>query len=180
MRNIVGAIGFTWQVAPCKLVFALSARFNPIKPALNRELDRLVVADFEMQKRSVLDTAPVPTKQAFTPNKVDRASNVSIPRTTHHQQDSVGHRLTHAREKRSRQIGRPPLSVAGIHIEAKEMIPVCLSDHVPGESLDHEITLKRIPSFAPNVLAFFTRQIGQEGIKAVVALVLPVILLMRA
>src|SRR5437899_722389 len=43
------------QVAARQLVLALRAGFDDLQAALDREIDRLIVADLEMQERVMLD-----------------------------------------------------------------------------------------------------------------------------
>jgi hypothetical protein len=64
MRDVVGRMRRHRHVAARQLVFALRASFHHLQPAFDREIDRLMVADLEMQEWVVLDAAPVAAKQA--------------------------------------------------------------------------------------------------------------------
>src|SRR5471032_2435367 len=52
-------MGWHRAIAARQLVFALRARFDALQAARNGEIDRLVVADLEMQKWMLLDRAPI-------------------------------------------------------------------------------------------------------------------------
>jgi len=55
------------QVAARQLVFALRAGLDPFELVLNRVVDGLIVAELEMQKRVVLDRAPVAAVDRVVP-----------------------------------------------------------------------------------------------------------------
>src|SRR5262249_42234814 len=57
--DIVRRIGGDRQVAARQLVLALGAGFHPVELAVNREVDRLVIAQLEVQERVVLDRPPM-------------------------------------------------------------------------------------------------------------------------
>ncbi len=59
MLDIVRRPGFHRKIPARQLVLALRAGLDDGELSLNREVDGLMVADFEVQKRMVLDTAPV-------------------------------------------------------------------------------------------------------------------------
>src|ERR1700722_17552096 len=69
MRRISGLR----QVTARDLVFSLRARLDRLQAALNGEIDRLVIADLEMQERMMLDRAPVAAEQRIGADEIDGA-----------------------------------------------------------------------------------------------------------
>src|SRR6201981_2939093 len=57
--DVVRRMGGHRHIAARELVLALRARFYALEPARYRELDRLVIAQLEVQERVVLDRAPM-------------------------------------------------------------------------------------------------------------------------
>jgi hypothetical protein len=66
-------VGRLRQVAARDFVLALRAGFNMLQPAPDREVDGLIITDFEMQERMMLDRAPVAAEQRLGADEVDRA-----------------------------------------------------------------------------------------------------------
>ena len=58
-------------------MLALRACLDDGKFALDGEVDGLMVADFEMQERMVLDAAPVAAVKAVGADKIDCAGDVA-------------------------------------------------------------------------------------------------------
>src|SRR5918993_1346734 len=63
--DVVGRISQHRAVAARELVLALRAGLDARQPVRDRVLDRLVVAELEMQERMVLDAAPVAAEEGF-------------------------------------------------------------------------------------------------------------------
>ena len=61
--DVVRGVGGLRQVAARQLVLALRAGLHDLQATLDREIDRLIVADLEMQERMMLDRAPVAAEQ---------------------------------------------------------------------------------------------------------------------
>ncbi len=57
MGDEMPRMGGDGHIAPRELVFALGTGLDPLQALGDREVDRLVVADFEMQERMVLNAA---------------------------------------------------------------------------------------------------------------------------
>ena len=83
-------IGEGRTVAAGELVLALGAGLNAAQSARKREVDRLIVADLEMQKRPVLDRAPVAAIERVVANEIDRAGDLPPSAARHHQEHAVG------------------------------------------------------------------------------------------
>src|SRR5579864_1322256 len=63
IRDVVRRIGGGRQIAAGDLVPTLRARLDAGELVLDGVLDRLVIADLEMQERMMLDRAPVAAEQ---------------------------------------------------------------------------------------------------------------------
>ena len=63
--DVVGRVGRDRAVAAGELVLALRAGLDPREPMRDRVVDRLVVAELEVQERVVLDAAPVAAVEAW-------------------------------------------------------------------------------------------------------------------
>ena len=85
-------IGEGRPVAARELVLALGAGLDAAQSARKREVDRLIVADLEMQKRPVLDRAPVAAVERVVANEIDRAGDIPSGAARHHQEHAVGER----------------------------------------------------------------------------------------
>src|SRR5262245_8492659 len=66
----VRRIGVDRQIAAGELVLALRAGLDARQPMLDGELDRLIVADLEMQAGMVLDGAPIAPVEAVAADQV--------------------------------------------------------------------------------------------------------------
>ena len=101
------------QIAPRQFVFALRPRFDPLQPVGDGPIDRLIVAQFEMQAGIGLDTAPIPAKQRIPPDKVQspRYSARTVKGQT--QQRIAAHRVVQLIKKGAGQVGRAPFAAAG-------------------------------------------------------------------
>src|SRR3954452_13893227 len=59
----VSGVGGSRQVAPCDLVLALRAGLDVRQPAFDGKVDRLIIADLEMQEGMMLDRTPAAAEQ---------------------------------------------------------------------------------------------------------------------
>src|ERR1043165_4453577 len=69
--DVVRRVSRLRQVTAGDLVLALRAGLDPAQAALDGKVDRLIVADLEMQERVVLDGAPVAAEQGVRADTVD-------------------------------------------------------------------------------------------------------------
>src|SRR5579859_764445 len=58
MRDEMRRPGWHRPIAPRQLVFTLRTRFDPLEPACDRRLDRLIIAELEMEEGHLLCAAP--------------------------------------------------------------------------------------------------------------------------
>src|SRR5882757_7505520 len=66
--DVVCRVSSLRQISARQLVLALRAGFDRFQPALDREIDRLIIADLEMQERMMLDRTPVAAEQRLRTN----------------------------------------------------------------------------------------------------------------
>ena len=86
-------IGGDGQVAAGKLVLALGARLDAGEAMGDGIVDGLVIADFEMQHRVMLDRAPMAAIEGVGADEIDGARDPAAGALGHHQEDAVGHAL---------------------------------------------------------------------------------------
>src|SRR6516165_4699860 len=67
MRRICGL----WKIAARELVLALRTGFYRLQAARDGKIDRLIIAHLEMQKRVMLDRAPVAAAQGVGADEID-------------------------------------------------------------------------------------------------------------
>ena len=73
--DVMGRIGGVRQVAARELVLALGAGLDALEPVRDRIVDRLIVAELEMQERMMLDRAPVAAVERVRADEIDRAGD---------------------------------------------------------------------------------------------------------
>ena len=76
----VRRVGRDRHVAARELVLALGAGLDARQAVRDRVVDRLIVADLEMQARMMLDRAPVAAVEAIAADEVERAGDVAAVR----------------------------------------------------------------------------------------------------
>ncbi len=131
------------HVAARQLVFALRTGFHSFQTLGQREIDRLMVADLEMQKRMILDAAPVPAVKRVRADKVDRTGNIAPLAFRHDQQHVIGHSLADQRIKFPGQIGPAPFTAAGIHVEGEKLVPDVLRQVGTRQPVDLDAVFQR-------------------------------------
>ena len=171
IRDVVDRIGGNRPVASGQLVFALGARFDARKTALQGEIDGLVVADLEMQERMFLDGAPVAPVERVVADEVDGAGDVAACSFGHDEKHPFRHGGADQREEAAVQIRPAPLPRSGVHVERVEGVPVFFAKVSPRDVLDRDAGCQRIPAFALDRLALARCEGRQEIIEAAVAVV---------
>src|SRR5262245_17955826 len=73
--DVMRGIGGRRHIAARDLVLALGAGLDPGELMLDGVLNRLIIAEFEMQERMVLDGAPVAAEQRVRADEVDGAGD---------------------------------------------------------------------------------------------------------
>src|SRR5206468_7407724 len=112
------------QVAAAELVLALGAGLDAGEAARDREVDRLVVAGFEMQKGIIAAAPPVAAVERLRADQVERAADPLALARRHHQRYAIAHRRTQHVEEAAREIGIAPFALRRRDIEIEERIPV--------------------------------------------------------
>src|SRR3569833_391454 len=174
----VRGVGGLREVAARDLVLALRAGFDDLEAVLDREVDRLIVADLEMQERVVLDRTPVAAEQRIAADEVDRACDPPALTLGHYEQHVLGHAVPDQRKEFAVQIGPAPFARAGLHIEIEKRVPGVLGDIVAGEPVDGDASgCQGVPTFAFDRLAVPRIERAEEFVEAGKALIVPVELL---
>ena len=89
-------------------MLALRAGLDALVAAADREFDRLIVADLEVEKRQRLQRAPIAAVDCVVAQKIDRAGDMPRAATRHDQQDAIRHaRADLVKERASRDRGGP-------------------------------------------------------------------------
>src|SRR5690242_10191367 len=102
--DVMGAIGLARQIAAGELMRALRPRLDAGQPVLNREVDRLVVADLEMQKGVLLDATPIAAVERIGADEVERTGDIAARPLGEHEQHLVGHAVAEQAEAFAREI----------------------------------------------------------------------------
>src|SRR5580704_8997918 len=158
-------------IASGKLMFSLSASLDAGECARNREFDRLIIADLEMQEGVLLDGPPIAPVERVPPEKINGARDIAAVALGHDEENMIAHRSAHMRKKSAVEIGRPPFARACIHIETKKYVPMGFGDAGTGQKLDRDATGERRLAFAADHLSLSRREIGQKGVEIRVTLV---------
>src|SRR5215467_1835068 len=161
-------------------MLAAGAGLDAEKLVLDRIVDRLVVADLEMQERVVLNRAPVPAVERIRADEIDGAGDPAAVAFSHHQQDAVRHLLADHRIERAREIGPSPLARSGFHVELEKGVPRAFGEVGAGQPMHGDSIRQRIVALAPDGLAFAGGERSEKVLESSVARVLPVELAVRA
>src|SRR3990167_4098538 len=157
----VGGAGKDRLIAAGDLVLALRAGLHPGESALDREFDRLMVADLEMQERAILDPSPIAPIERVAADEVERAGDRASVGFSDDHHDFRRHRFGDLREERARQIGPPPFSPAGLLVEFPKRIPIALAEFAAGKASNGH-PLASLPPFALQRLALARGGAGPE------------------
>ena len=178
--DVVRGVGRMRQISARELVLTLRAGLDDLEAALDREFDRLIVADLEMQERMMLDRAPVAAEQRVRADEVDRARDPATVAFRHHQQHVIAHAFADQREECARQIRPSPFARAGLHVEGEERVPRLFGDVLAGEPVDGDAGGDRLAALALDRLAMARIEAGEEIVEGREILVVPVKLLVGA
>src|SRR5712691_11880817 len=85
--------------APRELVFALRASLEDPDASFYAEIQRLVIADLEMQQREVADRAPVTPVQHFRRENIEGARDGFSVELGEHHEEMFGKRLAEPPEE---------------------------------------------------------------------------------
>uniref|UniRef100_A0A0N5A785 LigA n=1 Tax=Parastrongyloides trichosuri TaxID=131310 RepID=A0A0N5A785_PARTI len=168
----MGGIDGRGQVAARDLVLSLRPRLDTRQAARDGEVDCLIIAKLEMEEGPVDQRPPLASVKRVPSDEIQRPGYRRLSFKRHHQGDAVSHGRADAGEEVARQIGPPPFSVARVHVEGEEGLPMRLGDLGARQHADVEAGL-RLASLAPDGLASIGRQGGQEIVEALIAVVAP-------
>src|SRR6266700_1898443 len=146
----------------------------------NRVVERLIVAELEVQERMLLDRAPVAAEQGVRADEIDGARDPAPVALGHHQEDAVAHLLADDRIERAREIGSAPFARAGLHVEVEEGVPNAFGEIRAREPVHADAWRKRLGALAANGFSLAGGKRGEEGVERGVAGILQVELAMGA
>src|ERR1700722_11318908 len=175
--NVMRRISGLRKIAARELVLTLRTGLDGLEVPLNRKIDRLIVADLEMQERVMLDRAPVTAEQGIGPDKIDGAGDPAAIALGHDQQHVFGHVLADQRKERAGQVRPAPFARAGLHVELKEGVPGIFGDVAAGKRVNRDACRQRLAPLALDRLAVTRIEGGEEILEAAITLVMPVELL---
>ncbi len=152
---------------------ALRARLDAGQAKRDRRIDRLIIAQFEMQEADVLGAAPIAPVERIATDEIERARHRLVVFEREHQQQRLAHPLLEQVEGVAGEIGRPPFARAGVLIEGPERVPMLGADVIATQLLDPHRVLRR-GAFLAQILALARGEIGEEILEAGVIAIVPV------
>src|SRR5882724_13121525 len=159
--------------SPCELVLALCAPLEDTDAALYAELQRLVIADLEMQQRHVADRAPVAAVQHERRENIEGARDrLSIELGKHHH-EVFGKRLAEPPEELQIEIGRRVMRAVRVVVAAREKAPVLVADFGSCQPPHLHARFPYPPPLLADFLALRRGEIGEKLVEIRVATVFP-------
>ena len=131
---------------------ALRPRLDAGEAQPDGGVDRLIIAQLEVEERLLHHRPPVAPVERIAPDEVERAGDGGVVDAGQHQQDAVRHAFADEVEGGAGEVGRPPFARAGVLIEVPEGVPVFGADVRAGERADLHVGL-RGGAFLAQVLA---------------------------
>ena len=113
---------------------ALRASLNPLETTLDCDIDRLIIAHFEMQEALLLSAPPIAPVQRILPDEMQRARDWRIVLIGQAQHHPIGHTLAQQIKRFAREVWRAPFARAGILIENPEYVPMLRLDVIACQS----------------------------------------------
>src|SRR5580692_996521 len=162
------------NIAARELMLALRARLDAGELAANREFDRLIIADLEMQKWVILDAAPVAAVKREVADEIDRARHMAPGALSHDEEKPVAHFFRQKREEGTRQIGPSPFARARVHVESEEGVEMRLGDVAAAHPFDGNAVAQGLAALAPDHLALARGERTQEVLEILITRVQPV------
>src|SRR5262249_22129711 len=150
------------NIAPRDLVLALRTGFDPGQAMRDRVFDRLIITELEVQKRVVLDGAPMPAIERVRADEVDRSRNEAARPFGQDEQNAIGHGLAGEQKNLALKMRAAPLAGAGLNVEGEERVPDRLGQIGAGEPKPLSARRRRIAALAADELAFTRRKRAEE------------------
>ena len=97
--------------------------------------------------------APVAAIERVAADQIEGAGHRLAVLLGHHQQHAIGHAFAQREEEFAGQIGAAPFALAGVDVEAEEVLPVGAGDRWAGQPLDGEPVAQRRLAFLADHLA---------------------------
>ena len=162
MGDVMHRMGGDGQVAARQLVLALCAGLDPLQPLRKRKIDRLMVADLEMQEGMVLDAAPVAAVERVAADEVDAPAMYRPSRFAMTSRMSSAMRSPISEIEVAGEVRPAPFAAAGIHVEGVELVPDVLGQVLAGQPVDGDAVLERRAAFLLQRLALARRERFEE------------------
>src|SRR5688500_12793931 len=128
-----------------------------------RVVDRLIVANLEMQAGLLLERSPIAAVESVGADQVEGPGNMVSGALGHDEQHPLAHPLTEQRKEAAVEVGAAPLSRPRIHIEGEEIVPMRLGNVAAAQPFDGDAALQRVAAFLAERLALSG---GKRGEKA--------------
>src|SRR5712692_5720849 len=157
-----------------ELVLALCAPLEDPDAALDAELQRLVIADLEMQQRYVTDRTPIAPVQRHRREDVEGACDRLAVELGKHHEHVLGKSLAEAPEEGEVEVGRRVMRAVGAVVAASEEGPVFLANLSPDQPPQAHARFLNLAPLLADFLALGGSKLGQELLETRVATVLPV------
>ena len=139
-------------IAARQLVPALRACLHAREATRDGRVDRLIVAQFEVQERLVDHRPPVAAIERIAADEVQRARHGAPLDECHDQQHALAHAFAQQGEGLAGEIGPTPRACAGVLIEMPEGVPVLGPDRLAAQVADLHASL-RGGAFLADILA---------------------------
>src|SRR5260370_7173148 len=105
----------------------LCACLDPLQPAPDREVDRLVITAFEVEEFVISITTPVAAVDRVLAEQVEGAGHVGVAAAGHDEHDIFGHSLADHREEAAIEVSRSPFPLRGRELEFEKPLPIAES-----------------------------------------------------
>ena len=120
----MGREGRHRPVAARQLVLALRAGLDAGEAARDRRVDRLIIAELEMEERHFLEGAPIAAVERLGADQVERAGDRPPSRSARISSSRSPMPLAEQVEEGAGQIGLAPFARAGVLVEGPEGVPM--------------------------------------------------------
>ena len=157
-----------------ELVHALRAALEARDPALDAEVDRLVIARLEMQARHVFARAPVAAPKRRGVEDVERGAQALPVAVAEHEHHVRGEAVRDALEELERQVWRRVVGAIRAAVAVEEERQVAGADVAADAPLEPDARFAELAPLLPDLLALVVAHRREEIREVAIALVAPV------
>src|SRR5690348_11465423 len=129
-----------------------------------------------MQKAVCAVGAPVAAVERIPTDQIERARYRLAILLGHYQQHPICHGFAQHQEELAGEIRAAPFALAGVDIEAEEILPVARVEIGAGEALDDQAVAQRCLALLADHLALTRRKTREKIGEGFIALVTPMVL----